>query len=236
MNFLLHRHLAEAAHGSALAGFGAMLPDLWRMADRRVRTAWPARDAWDALGQGEDDGGAAREVMRGIDHHLEVDLWFHEHEVFTAGERATAAALRGAGTGAKKLVLFAHPLWEMCLDGALVRRLGWEAVRAAVSEGFVAGAGAARAAVRAHHFARAEDGGAYVGEFEARMRWMGDELSKGPWIEGYGRADGLVRGLAGMRKRFGMAAFTEDERGRLAEAVGSLEARAEGALDEILAR
>ena len=37
MNFLLHRHLAARALASSEAGHGAMLPDLWRMADRRVR-------------------------------------------------------------------------------------------------------------------------------------------------------------------------------------------------------
>lgn len=233
MNFLLHRHLAQIAHGSALAGLGAMLPDLWRMADRRVRPASPAQQAWDALG--EHDAGT-RDVMRGIDHHLEVDLWFHEHDVFTTGERAAAAALRGARTEARKLTLFAHPLWEMCLDGALVRRLGAAAVRAAVAEAFARGEAASRAAARAHHFARAQGGDGYVVEFEARMRWLGDELGSGPWIEGYARPDGLVRGLEGMRKRLGLPPFTGDERARLIEEVATLAPPADAALDEILAR
>lgn len=233
MNFLLHRHLAEIALGSPLAGLGAMLPDLWRMADRRVRPASPAQAAWDTLG--EADAGT-REVMRGIEHHLEVDLWFHEHDVFTTGERAAAAALRGAQTAAKKLVLFAHPLWEMCLDGALVRRLGEGAVRGAVAAGFTAGRGAARTAAHAHHFARSEQGGAYRAEFEARMDWLGDELSGGPWIEGYARPDGLVRGLGGMRRRFGLPAFTDDEQGRLAASIGTLTALADAKVAEILAR
>lgn len=120
MNFLMHRHLAFVAHGTDLAGAGAMLPDLWRMADRRVRTA-PKDAAWELAGEADE---ATREVMRGIDHHLDADDWFHDASVFREGERATAAALRGAQVAAKKLVLFAHPLWEMCLDGALVRRLG----------------------------------------------------------------------------------------------------------------
>src|SRR3954468_14876389 len=37
VNFLLHHHLAARDLGSPEAAVGAMLPDLWRMADRRVR-------------------------------------------------------------------------------------------------------------------------------------------------------------------------------------------------------
>jgi hypothetical protein len=233
VNFLLHRHLAHAAHGSALAGLGAMLPDLWRMADRRVRPAVPPDEAWGRIAEAD---GAARDVMRGIEHHLEVDLWFHEHAVFTAGERATAEALRGARTAAKKLVLFAHPLWEMCLDGALVRRLGAAAVRASVAGGFIEGKAAAGAAVHAHHFGRVAGSEAYRAELDVRMTWLADELSAGPWIEGYARPDGLVRGLAGMRRRFGLPPFTGDEQGRLADGIAQLTARADEALDEILAR
>lgn len=231
MNFLLHRHLCHAALGSEAAGIGAMLPDLWRMADRRVRTA-PPHVAAEALGEADD---ATREVMRGIEHHLEADLWFHDADVFTLGERATAAALRGAGTSAKKLTLFAHPLWEMCLDGALVRRFGAVAVRALVARGFEEAAGAMRRAVEAHHFAHAEDAAGHRDEVHARMDWICEELSRGPWIEGYSRPDGLVRGLAGMRRRFGLAPFAEDERARLADAIATLTERADAALVEILA-
>src|SRR5262245_14457660 len=39
VNFVLHHHLAARDLGSPAAGAGAMLPDLWRMADRRVRAA-----------------------------------------------------------------------------------------------------------------------------------------------------------------------------------------------------
>lgn len=230
MNFLLHRHLCHAALGSQAAGIGAMLPDLWRMADRRVRPA-PPRAAAEALGEAD---AHTRDVMLGIEHHLEADLWFHDAAVFTAGERATAAALRGAGTAAKKLTLFAHPLWEMCLDGALVRRLGADLVRAQVAEGFILAARAMRRAVEAHHFAHAEDAEGHRDEVHARMDWLCDELSRGPWIAGYSRPDGLVRGLAGMRRRFALPPFSDDERDRLTAAIAPLAERADTALDEIL--
>lgn len=242
MNFLLHRHVTFAAHGSALAGLGAMLPDLWRMADRSVRPASPISSAWEALAvtsaleDARDEPPGVRDVMRGIEHHLEVDLWFHAHDVFTEGERRTADALRAARTEAKKLTLFAHPLWEMCLDGALVRRLGAERVRASVAEAFTEGADAARAAARAHHFARVEGAAARAAAFDARMDWLGDELSRGPWIEGYARPAGLVRGLEGMRRRLGLAPFDEGERDRLATAIAALEPHAGDALDAVVSR
>jgi hypothetical protein len=232
MNFLLHRHLSHTAHGSPLAGVGAMLPDLWPMADRRVRPAMPRQLAWDALGEADDD---TREVMRGIEHHLEADLWFHDAEVFRGGERATLDALRGAAASAKKLGLFAHPLWEMCLDGALVRKLGGEAVRAAVADGFAAATAAARTASGAHHFARADGGHEYRAAFDERMQWMADELAKGPWIEGYARADGLTRGLAGIRRRLGLPPFSEEDQAKIATAIATLAARADAAVEEILA-
>ena len=253
MNFLLHRHLAFAALGSEAAGIGAMLPDLWRMADRRVRPA-PAALAAEALGDADD---ATRDVMRGIEHHLEADLWFHDADVFTLGERATAAALRGAGTSAKKLTLFAHPLWEMCLDGALVRRLGAEVVRAAVERGFSLAAHAIRRAAHAHHFAHVEsrsdraattplvsadpdaepDAASDPADaLHARMEWIAAELSRGPWIEGYSRPEGLVRGLAGMRRRFALPPFSDEERDRLTAAIAPLAGRADAAVEEILAR
>lgn len=202
------------------------------MADRRVRPAFASRDAWGAL---ESDEPPVRDVMRGIDHHLEVDLWFHEHDVFTAGERATAAALRNAGTSAKKLVLFAHPLWEMCLDGALVREIGAASVRDAVARSFTEGSAALQLAATAHHFFHVEGSVTYRDEFDANMSWLARELSSGPWIEGYARADGLTRGLAGMRRRVGLPPFNDGDRERITAEIATLEQLADATLARILA-
>ena len=232
MNFLLHRHLAHEALGGLIEGAGAMLPDLWRMADRRVRTA-PADVARDLLGEGD---AIARALIHGIEHHLEADLWFHEAAVFVEGERATIAALRGAQVAAKKLTLFAHPLWEMILDGALVRRFGERVVRTATAEGFRLAVDAFRAAAHVHHFAHAEDGEAYKDEFERNLLGLTNALSTGPWIGAYASPEGLVRALAGMRRRFGLPPFTEEERDRLAAAIATLEPRADAAVTEILTR
>lgn len=232
MNFLLHRHLSHTLHESRIAGVGAMLPDLWRMADRRVRPA-PVDIARELLGDADE---AAHALLRGIEHHLETDLWFHDAPVFVEGERATIAALRGAAVTARKLTLFAHPLWEMCLDGALVRRLGEDAVRSATAEGFGLADRALRAAAHVHHFVHVEDGESYREAFERNLREIAHALSTGPWIGAYARPEGLVRALGGIRRRFGLAPFTEDEQGRLSAAIATLEERADAAVRDILAR
>jgi len=41
VNFLLHHHLAFLELGRPEAAAGAMLPDVWRMADRRGHTRSP---------------------------------------------------------------------------------------------------------------------------------------------------------------------------------------------------
>lgn len=207
-----------------------MLPDLWRMADRRVRTA-PKRAAWELLGEVDEP---TREVMRGIDHHLDEDEWFHDAPVFVEGERATIAALKSARSTAKKLTLFAHPLWEMCLDGALVRRLGADAVRSEVARGFTLSPEATQRAAHAHHFAHTDDGDTYKPEFEAQLTSITTALSTGPWIAAYASPEGLVRALAGMRRRFHLPPFPDDERDTIAAAIATLTALADRGVEEIL--
>ncbi len=231
MNFLLHRHLSRALHDSVIAGVGAMLPDLWRMADRRVRTA-PPELARELAGDVDD---VTREVLIGIEHHLEIDLWFHDHTVFRDGERATIAALKSAATTARKLTLFAHPLWEMALDGALVRKLGGDAVRRETAQGFELAKSALRAAAHVHHFHHVDDGHTYRDQFEENLRSITDALSTGPWIAGYAIPEGLVRALTGMRRRFGLPPFLDEERQRLIDAIATLSPLADKAAEEILA-
>ncbi|MGK3994657.1 hypothetical protein [Sorangium sp. So ce1024] len=243
MNFLLHRHLAARDLGSVAAGAGAMLPDLWRMADRRVR---PSRAA---------DRPAAppprlAEVLAGIDHHVALDRWFHAAPVFVEGERRLADALRGASIGAPRLVLFAHVLWEMCLDGALLRRIGLAPVLDALRAGLAAIDGApTEAAAAIHHFERRApspaDAPAPAGApspasladravFEARLRRICDELARGPWVAGYQDGAGLTRRLAGVRSRFAMPPFTPEQHDRLAALLDGLTAAADEALDDLL--
>ncbi|WP_437593200.1 hypothetical protein [Sorangium sp. So ce1000] len=232
MNFLLHRHLAARDLGSAAAAAAAMLPDLWRMADRRVR---PSRTP---------DRPAApprrlAEVLAGIDHHVAVDRWFHAAPVFVQGERRLAEALRGASLGAPRLALFAHVLWEMCLDGALVRKTGLAPLLGDLRAGLAEIDGTpTEAAASIHHFLQRapSPAGAQADRaaFEARLRRICDELARGPWIAGYQDGPGLVLRLSGVRARFGMPPFTPEQHDHLAALLDGFAPSADEALLDLL--
>src|SRR5207245_669053 len=108
-----HRLVAERELASPPAGIGAMLPDLWRMIDRRVR---PSLD----VVRPERTGDAVLDALHGgVVHHLEADRWFHSHALFLEGERRVSARLRAACPATPRMGLFTHVAWELCLDGAL---------------------------------------------------------------------------------------------------------------------
>jgi len=225
VNFLLHHHLAGRDLGRPEAAVGAMLPDVWRMADRRAR----AKARGESPTSGRDD--VVRSVAEGIGHHFEVDAWFHGAPVFERGESAVREALR-AGRGAPKLGLFAHIAWELCLDGALLRRVGLESVLGAVRGSIEA--------VRpdAHHRAAqawlpdlaAED----RGRFEGRVDQILDAIAEGPWVAGYATAAGVVERLDGLRGRLGFEAMAKDDRAAVTVALEPVERVADVGLGEIL--
>ncbi len=227
MNFLLHHHLATRDIGKPAAAAGAMLPDLWRMADRRVF-------AREVDGANEDE--TVRAVLAGIDHHATIDRWFHAAPVFKSGERATFDALRGA-TGAPRIGLFAHIGWELCLDGALVRRVGLATILDALGEAIAAARpDAHRRAAELHHFARVERTDEDRGLFERRVERILDELARGPWIDGYQTGDGIAARLEAVRARLRFPAFTPSERGDVAAAFERLRKRADAAVSEIVSK
>lgn len=230
MNFVLHYHLGARDLGSEVAGVGAMLPDLWRMADRRVR---PARDPARVAGAGEL--GA---VLDGIEHHLAIDKWFHADPVFTAGERLAADRLREAAIAAPRIGLFAHILWELCLDGELVARLGLDAVLRGLRAGFarVEESGGGARAAELHHFERASRSQEERELFDQRMRRLFTELARGPWIDGYQTGDGVAFRIEGVRARLGLAPMSGDDHVRLAEVASGLLEAAPPFVDRILAR
>lgn len=221
MNFLLHRHLAATQLGSPLAGVGATLPDLWRMADRRVhaKTDVPADD----------------DVTRGVAHHLAADVWFHESEVFSEGERATLASLRAAPFRAERMGLFAHVAWELCLDSALVARVGADAM----VEGLRAPLDEARAlatmAAERHHFSRVTRSYEERRRFEARMERIFTELARGPWIARYATPEGVALVVSSLRERVGMVPLDEEDLAHAAGALRSIEPLAFQMLDALLA-
>jgi hypothetical protein len=228
VNFLLHHHLARRDLGAGEAAVGAMLPDLWRMADRRVR-ARPER------AQGGEDR-ALGAVLAGIDHHLVADRWFHKDPVFFEGEQRAVARLRAAGIEAPRMGLFAHVLWELCLDGELVKRTGLERLLASLREGFErARGGPADRAAEIHHWS----GSARTAEdralFDGRMGRLFTELARGPWIEGYQYGEGVAIRIEGVRSRLGLAPMSAEDRGRLGDVASALLGEAEGAVDRVLA-
>src|SRR5579859_1136167 len=167
-----------------------MLPDVWRMADRRARAYTPADAPGPPLGA----------VSDGVSHHLAVDGWFHRSAAFIRGESLTRGVLRRVPS-APKLPLFAHVTWELCLDGALLRRVGTDALLAAV-RGSV---GALRPDL--HH----RVAGAWVrlpegdrAAFEVRVDRILAALAAGPWIAGYATSAGVVERLDGVRVRLGL--------------------------------
>jgi hypothetical protein len=204
-----------------------MLPDVWRMADRRAR----ARATEGRGGESPGRIDVVRSVAEGIGHHLEVDAWFHGAPVFERGESAARGALRAARDSAK-LGLFAHIAWELCLDGALLRRVGIEKVLRAVRESI----GAVRPDAH-HQVARAwlpdlpeED----RGRFEIRVDEILDAIAEGRWVAGYATAAGIVERLDGLRARLGFAPMTKDDRDAVAAALGPVERAADAGLEEIL--
>jgi hypothetical protein len=223
MNFLLHRHLALRQSRDPGTGIGAMLPDLWRMADRRVR---PCHEL--------ADGELATPVMAGIAHHLDADRWFHRTNVFLEGERRLSEGFRSAGFAARRMGLLAHIAWELCLDGALVQREGLEPLLDGLRRDLAAHAAPCAAAVEVHHFSVA---GRTVAErqlFEVRMERLTTELARGPWIGRYASAEGLAEVLGAIRMRVGLSPLDEGDQARLASALGEVRASASDALGTLL--
>ncbi|MFT3769829.1 MAG: hypothetical protein QM820_30710 [Minicystis sp.] len=225
MNFVLHHHLAARDLGSSAAGAGAMLPDLWRMADRRVRPH--------AAAASDDEGTAI--VLAGVAHHVGVDRWFHADPVFTDGERDAAALLRGAEIAAPRTVMFAHVLWELCLDGALIRAVGFEAMMASLRAGItdVRAGSAARAAER-HHFDRIARSPEDRAAFDGRMARILEAIARGPWVEGYQSGAGIAERVQGVRMRLGLAAMDDADLTRFAGVADRLLERAPEAVERIL--
>jgi hypothetical protein len=230
MNFLLHRHLAAGAFGSPVAGVGAVLPDLWRMADRRARARPPAPGAIAARTATPLDL-----VLAGIAHHLDSDGWFHRSPLFTDGERATAARLRAAGLRAPRMPLLAHATWELCLDGALVRREGAGAIRGALADGHRAAGDACALALDACTAVGATVAPAERRQLTARMERMWRALLDGEWIDAYRDGAGVAHLLDGIRRRVGLSPLAADDLPRLGAALDSLGPDADGALAALLA-
>jgi hypothetical protein len=226
VNFLLHRFLATRDLGSEIAGIGAMLPDLWRMVDRRVRPVSGATSS--------DAGDELSLILSGIEHHLDVDRWFHSAEGFVEGERTMSERLRASRVDAPKLGLFAHVAWELCLDGALLRREGFDETLQSLRDGFAAVAGPpVDRAVSLHHFDRIDRPIEERRRFDQALRGLFAELAQGRLIAGYRTGAGVARRIEGIRLRFGFPRFAEPDRQRLGEVFDAVASQADVALAEL---
>jgi hypothetical protein len=233
VNFLFHHHLALRDLGTPEAAFGAMLPDLWRMADRRVR---PAVAAISIANASDDDGGARGAVLAGIAHHVAADRWFHHDPVFLEGEQRCAERLRILSPDVPRIALFAHVLWELCLDGALLARVGLFPTLHALREGFTASLGAASdRAVEVHHFDRVGRSHEDRASFAPRLARLCAAIADGPWIDGYQSGEGLAYRIQGVRARLGMEAVPVEGHALLADACDELLEAAVPVADRILA-
>jgi hypothetical protein len=210
---LLHRHLGAADLGSDEAAAGAMLPDLVRMAGARLRP--------DAIA----DPGSA--IGRGVAHHLELDRWFHRDPPFHEAERRAARSLADALPGVRKVTPFGHPLWEMCLDGALVLAEGHAPTLRSL--------GRALAHVRA--WSRDEGPSAALGATtRARLEGICDALEEGPWVAAYTQGAGLAYCVERMRARLGLGPLDAAALARMTPPCAALLDEARGALPGLLAR
>jgi hypothetical protein len=227
LNFLLHHRLAQRDLISSASAIGAMLPDLWRMVDRRVR---PARAV------PETARARVAEVLRGIEHHTRADAAFHACQAFAAGEESMTRAFRAID--APKLPLFAHVAWELCLDGALVRR---ERARLLVTirEGIEQAseregtASALEVAAGVHHGARR--GAALPTDFVPRIARFLDVIARGPWIDGYARGESLASRIDAIRRHLGLSPLLTTDLRALTTILETAVDGADDALDAVLA-
>ena len=225
VNFLLHRSFAGREVGSAHAGVGAMLPDLWRLADRRVRPlALPPPAAGDL---------ALDQILSGVAHHLALDDWFHRSATFTEGERRTAERLVAASPATPRLGLFAHLAWELCLDGALLLRQGRDGLLAGLRRDVAASTELLDQAVERAHFRRKRADPEARALFAARMANLIRELLAGTWISAYMTGPGLVEVLDRIRRRLALPELSPLERRSLQWAFDELLDEASAALAEL---
>ncbi|NUO52332.1 MAG: hypothetical protein HOV80_26065 [Polyangiaceae bacterium] len=227
MNFVLHAHLAHRDLGDPNVTLGAMLPDLWRMAAR------PARSRR-AITAPADDEDLAR-VLKGVDHHLRADAWFHKTPFFTEGERATAEALAHVPPETSpRLRLFAHVTWEMCLDGALVRLAGEDAVRATLEAAVHGHEGVADRAAELHHGEARRAAGIDDDTFRARMKRAFEAVESFVLPAGYVTADGVALRLIGIRAGLGFPPPDGATRQSWIEALAPVEPVADRMVAELL--
>lgn len=218
MNFLLHAHLAHRDHGARTVAVGAMLPDLWRLAHRR------------ALPHRLPPAASAPRLREGLAHHAATDRWFHEAPALREGEALLHEIFTSERISAPKLRLFAHPLWELCLDGALVRSLGADPLRAWLAGAFEEAAAERDPGQRALGDALGAEGEVFLN----RMERIDQDLTRGPWLDAYASGEGLAFCLDAMRLRTGLPRLPPAELRSLARRLDEVAPHTDRLLSQLL--
>jgi hypothetical protein len=193
-----------------------MLPDLWRLAHRR------------ALPRRLPATLPAPRLREGLAHHAATDRWFHEAPALQEGEALLREIFASERLSAPKLSLFAHPLWELCLDGALVRSLGAASLRTWLAGAFEEAAVERDPGQRALGDALGAEGATFL----SRMEKIDRDLTRGPWLDAYTSGEGLAFCLDATRRRTGLPALPPGESRVLA---GYLEREVAPRADRLLA-
>ena len=134
---------------------------------------------------------------------------------------------------APKLGLFAHIAWELCLDGSLVRREGFDETLQTLRDGFDAVGPPAHRAVALHHFDRIERTTSERRAFEDALQGLIGELTRGRLIAAYQSGPGVARRIEGIRMRLGFPSFDESDRQKLGEVLDALGPHADAALADL---
>ncbi|HEY6459948.1 MAG TPA: hypothetical protein VIY73_07340 [Polyangiaceae bacterium] len=127
--------------------------------------------------------------------------------------------------------LFAHVAWELCLDGALLRRLGTEPVLRDVARSIDSMRPDAHRRAANLHTALPPDERA---AFDVRVDRILDAIARGPWVAGYATASGVVERLDGVRARLGFPALPDADRDAVTKGLAALEREADDGIRMIL--
>lgn len=182
---------------------------------------------------GAGDSARLSALLWGIEHHLAVDDLFHRGPILSEGEKIATLYLKEAAIEGEKVLLFGHVAWEICLDGALLRRFGLEPTKNGLRRELAALGPDALEAALFHH--NPELPAADKNAADAAVLGMLHQLVWGQWIDGYLDGDGITQRLEGVRRRLRLAPLGAEARRRCAGALDRLLLEADARLDAALA-
>lgn len=229
MNFFLHHHLARRDLARPESAIAAMLPDVWRMADRRAHLR--RADVDDPIRNDPAHAALQQALAEGVAHHVAADAHFHGAPELAEGEREARMILLRA-PAAPKMSLLAHVAWELCLDGALLRRVGLASALEGIRDGLnhVRPNGHHRLAAM-HVRLPPQDREA----FDARVDRLLDAITAGPWAAAYTTGAGVTECLERIRSRLRLEPLSPGDRRVVAEGFDAAEPLADAQVALLMA-